>query len=299
MAIKVGIQGERGSFSEQAAEKLLGSGMEPVCCPSFQDLFSVMKKGKAQVAVVPIENTLAGSIHRNYDLLLESGLQITAETNLRIEHCLIGTPQARLRDIRIVVSHPVALDQCRRFFRNHRSMTAQETYDTAGAVQDVLRNGDRHLAAIAGQAAAQHFGGRILVKNIEDNPENFTRFFALEKRGSCLATRQARRHALAAGRRKSPRAGARPRRAGRDLKTSLVFSTKNVPGALFRCLSVFALRDINLSKIESRPLHGRPWQYLFYVDLLAGTGEERTRHALRHIKEITEFFKVLGCYPTV
>ncbi|MBI4457298.1 MAG: prephenate dehydratase [Acidobacteria bacterium] len=278
--MKVAIQGERGSFSEQAAHKLLAAEINLVCCASFEDLFTVVKNGKAQAGVVPIENTLAGSIHRNYDLLLESGLEITAETNLRIEHCLIGTRGARLEDIRTVLSHPVALDQCRRFFKRHRHIIARQTYDTAGAVQNVLRDGDPRVAAIAGLAAAKFFHGKVLAKNIEDNQENFTRFFALEKP-----------HARRIKKRDSA--------GGRKRKTSLVFSTKNVPGALFRCLSVFALRDINLSKIESRPQHGRPWEYLFYVDLLAGVEEERTCNALRHLEEITEFLKILGCYLTV
>lgn len=278
MTKKVAIQGERGSFSEQAAEKLLGRGLHLVCCSSFGELFAAIRRGKAQVAVVPIENTLAGSIHRNYDLLLESGLEITAETNLHIEHCLIGTRKARLEQIGVALSHPVALEQCRKFFKKHPHIQARETYDTAGAVQDVVQTGDPQVAAIAGIAAARYFGGRVLAKNIEDNPENFTRFFALEKRVSTRANR---------------------RRRSAAVKTSLVFSTKNVPGALFRCLSVFALRDISLSKIESRPQHGRPWEYLFYVDLLADIREERTRNALRHLQEITEFLKVLGCYPSV
>ncbi|MBI3940443.1 MAG: prephenate dehydratase [Acidobacteria bacterium] len=280
MTIKVAIQGERGSFSEQAAGKLLGASLDLVCCGSFADLFSAMKLGKARVAVVPIENTLAGSLHRNYDLLLESGLEITAETNLRIEHCLIGTRNARLQQIRTVLSHPVALEQCRKFLKRRRSIAPHETYDTAGAVQQIVHDANPQVAAIAGLAAAKHFHGKVLARNIEDNRENFTRFFALERPGSRRA-RSARRL------------------SAEKLKTSIVFITKNVPGALFRCLSVFALRDINLSKIESRPLHGKPWQYLFYVDLLAGTGEERTQNALRHLLEITEFLRVLGCYPAV
>lgn len=275
--IKVAIQGERGSFSEQAAENLLGKKLDLVCCGSFEELFRGMKLGKARVAVIPIENTLAGSIHRNYDFLLESGLEIVAETHLRIEHCLIGTRHARMRQIRRVLSHPVALDQCRNFFKRHRTIAPQETYDTAGAVAQIVREGNPEVGAIAGVAAAKYFHGKVLAENLEDNRENFTRFFALEK---------PRRRKASAGK---PASGVR-------WKTSLVFTTKNLPGALFRCLSVFALRDINLSKIESRPQHGKPWQYLFYVDLLAGTGEERTRNALRHLREVTDFLKVLGCY---
>jgi prephenate dehydratase len=279
MPVKVAIQGERGSFSEQAAETLLAAKPDLVCCGSFEELFAVMKRGKARVAVVPIENTLAGAIHRNYDFLLESGLKITAETNLHIEHCLIGTRDAQLKKIRKVISHPVALAQCRRFFRTHRGIVAEETYDTAGAVQDVVRSGEATVAAIAGMAAAKYFHGNVLAKNLEDNRENFTRFFSLEKPSRRLVPKR--------------------RASRRGFKTSVAFRTRNVPGALFRALSVFALRDINLSKIESRPQPGSPWEYLFYVDLLAGTSEVRTRNALRHLQEITEFLKVLGCYRAV
>jgi prephenate dehydratase len=311
LKIKAGIQGERGSFSEQAAEKLAGPDVTPVCCASFEDLFAAVRDRRAQVAIVPIENTLAGSIHRNYDLLLESGLQITAETRLRIEHCLIGMPGSSLSKIRTVLSHPVALDQCRQFFRDHPGVAAIEVYDTAGAVQKVLSAGDSSVAAIAGAAAARHFGGRILATNVEDNAENFTRFFALEPSGRrrIPALRGAAGGAEegATARRRRPagalrsNSGSKPAdaagdKSGGNIKTSLVFSTKNEPGALFRCLSVFALRDINLSKIESRPLHGKPWQYLFYVDLLAGADEERSQNALRHLEEVTDFFKVLGSY---
>ncbi|HEY2932061.1 MAG TPA: prephenate dehydratase [Acidobacteriota bacterium] len=276
--IRVAIQGERGSFSEQAAIKLVGPKASLLSCASFDDLFSAVRKGRADIGVVPIENTLAGSIHKNYDLLLESGLQITAETNVRIEHCLIGTRKATRKKIHTVLSHPVALDQCRRFLRRNPRIKPIETYDTAGAVQHIVEDGDPGIAAIAGIAAAKHFGGKVLIKNIEDNPENFTRFFAVE--------RGARRKAAKSGSGES-----------KSVKTSLVFIAKNVPGALFRCLSVFALRDINLCKIESRPLPGKPWEYLFYVDLLAATRESRTRNALRHLEEITDFLKVLGCYP--
>ena len=298
MKIKAGIQGERGSFSEQAAEKLLGAGVTLVCCPSFEELFAAVRDRRAQVAIVPIENTLAGSIHRNYDLLLESGLQITAETHLRIEHCIIGMPGSSLSGIRRVLSHPVALDQCRRFFKTHRRVAPQETYDTAGAVQKILADGDPAVAAIAGAQAARYFGGKVLARNVEDNAENFTRFFALEPAGRRRAarTRVSATAARSGRRRKRDASGSPVDNSRGTVKSSLVFSTKNVPGALFRCLSVFALRDINLSKIESRPLHGRPWQYLFYVDLLAGTDEERTKNALRHLQEITDFFKILGTY---
>ncbi len=299
MQTKVTIQGERGSFSEQASEKLFGPRINLLCCPSFDDLFATMKRRKAQFAVVPIENTLAGSIHKNYDLLLESGLEIVAETNIRIEHCLIGTRGAKLDLIETVLSHPVALDQCRQFLKKHRRMKAQETYDTAGAVQNVIRNGDPRMAAIAGVKAAKHFSGKILAKNIEDNPENFTRFFALHKAVGTFDRRDRAGHEKSSQDRLGAHRKKTLKRGGRSVKTSLVFITKNIPGALFRCLSVFALRDINLSKIESRPLPGRPWEYLFYVDLLAGLDEERARNALRHLEEITEFLKVLGCYPTV
>src|SRR5712692_7678438 len=246
--LRVAIQGERGSFSEEAATKLLGPRIAVLPCATFPAAFSMLRQGRADRCVVPIENTLAGSVHENYDLLLEHGFWVEAELNLRIRLMLIARRGAVLRQIKKVYSHPVALAQCRRFFARCPKMQPVAAYDTAGSVKMIVEQGSRNAAAIAGRLAAGVYGARVLVPDIEDYAENFTRFL-LVRRGA------------------QTRAGAN--------KTSIVFATKNVPGSLFRCLAVFALRDIDLTKIESRP----------------------GREALSHLGELTSFLRVLGCYP--
>ncbi|MBI4465113.1 MAG: prephenate dehydratase, partial [Acidobacteria bacterium] len=199
---------------------------------------------------------------------------ILAETSIRIVHNLIAIPGASLRTIRKVYSHPVALRQCVRFLERHRRWEVVPYYDTAGSVKMILEKNLGDSAAIASKVAAEVYGGRILARDIGDDPENYTRFFLLGARSAARA--------------QAP-----------GTKTSIVFVTRNVPGALFRCLSVFALRDIDLAKIESRPLRGRPWEYLFYLDFNGNPKESVARNALKNLTEITEFVRVLGCYPTV
>ena len=271
---RVGFQGERGAFSEVAAQKILKGKPDLVPLPSFPALFRALAARKIDYATVPIENTLAGSVHENYDLLLKHRFPILAETSIRIVHNLIAVPGATLRAIRKVYSHPVALRQCIRFLERRRSWEVVPYYDTAGSVKMILEKKLRDSAAIASQAAAQIYGGRILAKDIGDDRENYTRFFLL-----------------------GPRSAAKVRSTG--TKTSIVFVTRNMPGSLFRCLSVFALRDIDLTKIESRPLHGRPWEYLFYLDFQGNPSDPSARNALKNLSEITEFLRVLGCYATV
>ncbi|MFY9584755.1 MAG: prephenate dehydratase [Candidatus Acidiferrales bacterium] len=267
--LRVAIQGERGSFSEEAATKLLGQRIAVLPCATFSAAFSMLRQGRADRCVVPIENTLAGSVHENYDLLLEHGFWVEAELNLRIRLMLIARRGAALRQIKKVYSHPVALAQCRRFFVQHLKMQPVAAYDTAGSVKMIVEQGSSDAAAIAGRLAAGAYGARVLVPDIEDYAENFTRFL-LVRRGARV------------------RAGAN--------KTSIVFATKNVPGSLFRCLAVFALRDIDLTKIESRPWRGRPWEYLFYLDFLGRPDNSPGREALSHLGELTSFLRVLGCY---
>jgi prephenate dehydratase len=216
-----------------------------------------------------VENTLAGPVGEHLDLLLERDVFIHAELRLRIEHNLIAAPGTRLKDIKKVLSHPVALDQCRNFFRRHRGISAVPFYDTAGSVKHVMAEGLRDTAAIASRQAGKEYGGKILQTGLEDEKQNFTRFFLINK---------------------SKKIGARAD------KTSLVFSLKNVSGALFKALSVFALRDLDLSKIESRPVRGKPWEYRFYVDVLSGD-DQPMRLALNHLEEIAGMVKVLGVYP--
>lgn len=266
--MRVAIQGERGSFSHQAALKLLPKAQVLACSRSVE-VFDAVDSGRAGAAVIAVENTLAGPVGEHLDLLRERNVFIQRELNLRIEHNLIAAPGARLKDIRQVLSHPVALDQCRNFFRRRRGVAAVGFYDTAGAVKYVMANRLRDTAAIASRQAAREYGARVLVEGLEDDNQNFTRFFLIQKKKRIMA------------------------RAG---KTSLAFSLKNVPGALFKALSVFALRDLDLSKIESRPVRGRPWEYMFFVDVLRGD-DEAMRLALRHLEEIAGVVKVLGVYP--
>lgn len=270
----VAFQGARGAFSEQACRRMLPSRtLRFVPRERFFDVFSALGNGEVEYAVVPIENTLHGSVHENYDHLLQFEPTILAEARVRIVHCLIGRPEATPDAIQRAISHPVALAQCLEFFRKHPNIRAESHYDTGGSVKTVMEGLDPTLAAIASTAAADYYGASVLESSIEDDPENYTRFF--------LLANTAESGAAAAG----------PR------KTSLVFVTKNVPGALFKCMSAFALRDINLTKIESRPLKGRPFEYRFYVDILGAPDEENCANAMRHLEEVTEFLAVLGCYP--
>jgi prephenate dehydratase len=265
----VAIQGERGSFSEEAARKLLGARISILPCATFARAFAAVRSRRADRCLVPIENTLAGSVHENYDLLLEHGFWVEAEIKLRIRHMLLARPGVTLRRVRQVNSHPVALAQCRKFFARHRWMEPVAAYDTAGSVKRVVEQGSGQ-AAIAGRAAAAAYGARILAANIEDDKGNFTRFLLVARGGR-----------------------ARP---GAD-KTSVAFATRNAPGSLFRCLAPFALRDINLTKIESRPWRTRPWEYLFYLDFLGRPDAAPGREALAHLGEMASFVRLLGCYP--
>ncbi|MGH9535136.1 MAG: prephenate dehydratase [Terriglobales bacterium] len=283
-AITVAIQGEKGSFSEAAVHRVLGrSAVQLLCCASFADVFTALRRGTAQTAVIPIENTLAGSVAANYDLLRREAVTIVAETNLRIRHQLIAPPGVSARAIRRVLSHPVALDQCRRFLSRHTRWEAVPFYDTAGSVQYILEQGLRDAAAIAGEPAAKAYGARILAANIEDNPRNFTRFLRL------LPAAAAQRRGLPPT--PAPRAGA--------YKVSVVFATRNQPGALCRALSVFAVRGIDLSRIESRPTPGRPWEYSFYLDFFGSLARPAVRRALQDLAAVSDEVKVLGSYPAV
>lgn len=266
--MKVAIQGELGSFSHEAA-----THFEPraviVPCARCADVFDALEASKVQSAAIAIENSLAGSVAENYDLLLNRNAFIHRELLLRIRHNLICLPGTRLRDVRRVFSHPVALEQCRKLFRSHPAMKPIPFYDTAGSVRHVVAEQLRDAAAIAPRRAASEYGGQILLPDIEDDRQNFTRFLFISKRSRRLA-------------------GAN--------KTSLAFALQNVPGALFKALSVFALRDISLSKIESRPIVGRPWEYVFFADMNRGH-DEAAQNAIRHLGEIAELVKVLGIYP--
>lgn len=272
----VAFQGEKGAFSQEAISRLVGSRVEVLPCQRFEDVFLRLKDSRAVAAVIPIENTLAGSVHENYDHLLNFDFQIVAETHVRISHSLIALPGVPFRRIRQVYSHPVALNQCLRFFARNPQLEKVPFYDTAGSVKMIVEERREDAAAIASALAADIYAAHILKRGLEDDRRNFTRFFLLRRPENAKRIRTA---------------------AGRQWKTSLVFSTRNVPGALFRALSAFALRDVNLTKIESRPLRGKPWEYLFYLDLIGRTDEPRVANALAHLGELADFLRVLGSYP--
>jgi len=267
--MKVAIQGEAGSFSHEAAKRLL-PGTTIVSCARSAEVFQRLERGSVGAAVIPIENSLAGSVTEHFDLLLASKVFIQKEFRLRIVHNLIAAPGAKFRDLRRAYSHPVALDQCRDFFRRYPKIQATPFYDTAGSVKHVTAEKLPDSGGIAGKQAAAVYKGRILRAGIEDNKRNFTRFFLLRR-----------------GHRVLP---------GAD-KTSVAFGLKNVPGALYRALRVFESRDISLSKIESRPMRGRPWEYVFYADFLRGD-DKAARAALKELATVADLVKVLGIYPS-
>lgn len=277
--MKVAIQGELGSFSHEAAERMLPR-CSVVPCARSAEVFDRVESGSVVAAVIPIENTLAGTVAEHADLMVARDVFIQAEYLLRIVHNVIAGPGVKIGSLRRVLSHPVALDQCRDFFQRHSQIEAVPFYDTAGSVKHVIANQLKDAAGIAGRQAAREYAGQILQASVEDDKRNFTRFFLIRKVGG-------------AGQKGTRLPRLIPRGAN---KTSIAFKVKNLPGALFKSLSVFALRDISLSKIESRPMRGRPWEYVFYVDFLRGD-DEPARNALRHLGEVAEFVKVLGIYP--
>lgn len=274
-SVSVAFQGELGAFSHVAVGQLLGRQAAVVPLPRFDDVFRALSKSRVDAAVIPIENTLHGSVHENYDHLLDFEPQIVGETHVRVSHSLIACAGVRFKDIRRVFSHPVALNQCLDFFTRNPHLERVPFYDTAGSVKMIIEQGLRDAAGIASSAAAEIYGAHVLKRAIEDDPRNFTRFFLLARPGNGLG----------------------PVGEARGWKTSIAFTTRNVPGALFRALSAFALRDLSLTKIESRPLRGKPWEYLFYLDFLGKADDPVCRRALAHLAEFTDLLRVLGSYP--
>jgi prephenate dehydratase len=268
-ALTVAIQGERGAFSHQAAIAALGPGVEVLPRPTFDELFDSVVEGKADRALVPIENSLHGSIHENYDRLKSRPLHIVGETQLRIRQCLIARPGSSVGMIRRVASHPVALAQCRRFFAERPLVEAVPAYDTAGAVQDLMKGGLATQGAIASRLAAELYGASVLLEGIEDDPENYTRFLLLAREAGPIEAAS---------------------------KTSMVFVLDNKPGALYRALGAFASRNVDLCKLESRPLRGHPWEYSFYVDVL-GDPRGVAGEAIGELGRISRELRILGSYP--
>jgi len=268
---RIAFQGERGAFSEEAALKLLGQEITLVPRGSFDATFSSIQDGSADFVLAPMENSLAGSVHRSFDLLVESGLHIVGEVVIPIVHNLIGLPGADVASLVSVESHPVALAQCEQFFIQHPHLKRIVAEDTAGSVREIMRAGDSHRAAVASGRAAELYGAKILQDHLEDDRENYTRFFLLAASSGV------------------------PDDAD---KISLVFQLPHSPGALQQALAPFAQRNLNLMKIESRPVHGKPWQYRFYLDLQASAREASTVAAIDQLAKFAVELKILGSYKS-
>ena len=267
--MKIAIQGEPGSFSHEAAMNMVADAVI-VPCSLSADVFAAVTNGTAEAAVIPIENSLAGSVLEHFDLLLSHSVKVERETLLRIRHNLIAISGAATEEIDRVFSHPVALAQCRRFLAQHPRMEAFASYDTAGSVKQLVELRDRHAAAIASKEAAHYYGAQILQAGIEDNPENYTRFFLVRRTVDAVPDPEAN-------------------------KISLAFSVENRPGSLVAALAEFSALGTNLTKIESRPVHGKPWEYIFYVDCQISSAEEGSR-ALQAIAPHCAMVKELGRY---
>ncbi len=267
--VTVAFQGEIGAYSEEAAVSFFGSGIQVRPCEMLEDVFKSVERDEAQFGVVPVENSLEGSISKTYDLLLDSNLKVSGETELKIIHCLIANPGVTLDSIRRIYSHPQALGQCQAFIK-HLDCELVPTYDTAGSVKMIKEKNITDGAAIASARAAEIYQMKIITCGIEDNPNNFTRFFILAK------------------------TDAPP--SGSD-KTSVVFSVKHKPGALFSFLEELAAKNINLTKIESRPTRQKAWEYNFYLDFEGHREDSAPREALEKLKDYAIFLKVLGSYP--
>ena len=266
---KIAFQGELGAYSEMASHGYFGKDITVVPKPQFKDVFDAVSDGEVDHGIIPIENSLAGSIRENYDLLIENELVITGEVKLRIVHNFMVNDGARLSEIKKVYSHPQALSQCKDFLNTLEGIERISVYDTAAAACKIKETGTLDAAAIASEQAALDYGLTILQSGIESNHKNFTRFLILSRELSEQV---------------------------KDSKTSIVFSTKNIPGGLFKSLSVFALRDIDLYKIESRPIPGSPWMYLFYIDFDGDIRQNVIKKAIAHLEEIAKYLKVLGSY---
>lgn len=268
--MRIAFQGETGAYSEAAA-LTYAPGSDVLPCRSFEDVFAAVAKGPATHGILPMENSIGGSIHRNYDLLLEHELPIVGEVELQVDHCLLGLPGTPLADVKIVYSHPQALAQCERALAQMTGIEVVAVYDTAGAAKMVLERGRADTAAVASARAGEVFGLEVLRHSLQDFRDNITRF--------CIVART-NRDVIGAN------------------KTSLVFALQSQPGALFKALAGFALRDINMTKLESRPLRGSAWEYLFYVDLEVARDTLTCGRALADLGEFAKWVRTLGSYPS-
>jgi prephenate dehydratase len=263
--VRLAYQGEPGAYSEAAA-RLFSPHTETLPCKTFDDVFEAVVQKRATHGVLPMENSIGGTIHRNYDLLVDHDIAITGEVALDVVHCLQALPGTKIADIKIVYSHPQALAQCERYLKD-LGVTVEAVYDTAGGAKLVAEQRLPNAAALASRRAAEVFGLEIIQEAVQDFEFNITRFFVI--------------------------GGAPPADAN---KTTIVFALPSMPGSLFKALSVFALRDINLSKLESRPIRGRPWEYLFYVDIDTRRDELPCARALTQLGEFAKWVRVLGTY---
>jgi prephenate dehydratase len=266
---RIGFQGEHGAFSEQAVFQHFGTGVETVPIKSIREVFNLTEVGAIDIGVVPIENSIEGSVSESYDMFLTSSAKVVGEEVVRVVHCLISLPTAKLADIKVIYSHPQALAQCRNFVA---SMFAEPrvTYDTAGSVKMIKEDGLSDAAAIASQKAAEIYEMKVLKKGIEDYGRNFTRFLVISKTEG---------------------------KKQRESKTSVIFSVPHTPGSLYAVLEVFARHKINLTKIESRPTRQRPWEYYFFVDIEGHHKDPVVSEAFAEVAGKTVFLKVLGSYP--
>lgn len=267
-------QGSPGAFSEGAARVLLGQDARLLPCTTLEQTFAAVVAGRARRGVIPVENTLAGSIHKSYDLLFQNDLVIIGETVRHIDHALIALPGTSLPDIRRVMSHPMALAQCESFFKRHPGLEPVSVFDTAGALETIVRDRLRDAAAIASERAAEIYQGVVLLTGIQDHQENYTRFHLLAPAAEPVG----------------------PETAAEADKTTLVLRLRNVPGALVRVLRPFADRGLDLSKIESRPIHAAPFEYLFYLDVLARADAPPMAAALADVRAAAISIRVLGSY---
>jgi len=267
--VKIAFQGERGAFSEDAAASLFGKNIDFRPCIRLKQVFELVSQGEVDFGVVPVENSQAGSINETYDLLLAYPLNIFAETILKVSHCLMTLPGEKLADITTIYSHPQALAQCEEFLSKLK-VEIIPSYDTAGSAKMIKEKELRNCAAIASEKAAAIYGLEILAPEIETNINNYTKFVAVSK--------QKTKH-------------------GERNKTSLVFAAAHEPGSLYRILGTFATRNINLTKLESRPSRTKPWEYVFYADLEGHLEDDICRQTITELQRETTFIKILGSYP--
>jgi prephenate dehydratase len=268
--ISVAIQGEPGAFSHTAAEQLYGPDLHLIPTRSFDDLFQAVATGEAHRALVPVENTLAGSVQGNLDRIIRDDLHVVAETRVRIRLSLVAPPGRRLEEVTRAASHPVALQQCQNFFRSHPQIEPIAVYDTAGSIRDLMAGEGEYDAAIGSDLAATIYGAETILEEIEDDRENYTRFFAVSAVAEGIPTE--------------------------NPKTSLAFVVAHEPGSLYKALGAFANRGVDLTKLESRPIPGRPWEYRFFADV-RGNPQGELAACLEELGSFTSELSLLGCYP--